>query len=146
LPRRYGSWIRPLGHTSQPPKPGSGSSSATAAGGIGRIRIRLDGVAVALETGVGPDGILEQSLRLAPGENRLEVSAFDADNRLESETLALVVRAPTVPAAPASVHVLVIGVGDYGYRYLATGRPAQGAARLAAFRGAASAKPAGAGA
>jgi len=105
-------------------------------GGIGRIRIRLDGVAVALETRVGPDGILEQSLRLAPGENRLEVSAFDADNRLESETLALVVRAPTVPAAPASVHVLVIGVGDYGYRYLATGRPAQGAARLAAaFRG-----------
>jgi len=43
-----------------------------------------------------------------------------------------VVRAPTVQAAPATVHVLAVGIGDYDYRRLATGRPAQGAERLAA--------------
>jgi len=53
-------------------------------GGIGQTRVRLNGVAVALETGAGADGILELPLRLAPGKNRLEVSTFDADNRVES--------------------------------------------------------------
>jgi len=105
-------------------------------GGIGRIRVRLNGVTVAFATGVGADGILEQPLRLAPGENRLEISAFDADNQLESQAAVLSVHGPADPAAPATVHVLVIGVGDYGYRQLATGRPSRGAERLAAaFRG-----------
>ena len=84
---------------------------------IGRIEWRINGVTAGVRTapaGPGPDYDVTQELALDPGENRIEVIAYEGRNLLASlparTTIAYDGPADTVKP---KLHILAIGINDY---------------------------------
>jgi hypothetical protein len=85
--------------------------------GIGRIEWRINGITVGVTNaapGAGPDYIAEQTLALDPGENAVEVIAYNAQNILAS----LPAKASITYTGPADsvkpkLHILAIGINRY---------------------------------
>ncbi len=93
-------------------------------GGIGRVEWRVNGTTVGLdenvlertETEVSTGRTLElaRTLLLEPGDNVIEVVAYNAANRIASEPATVSVSWDGVSgAAPPDLHVLAVGVNEY---------------------------------
>ncbi len=90
--------------------------------GIGRIEWRVNGVTVgvmAAPAGRGPDYDVKQQLALDPGENRIEVIAYEGRNLLASlpAQTTIVYDGPADTAKP-KLFILAIGINayeDYGW-------------------------------
>jgi WD40 repeat protein len=85
--------------------------------GIGRIEWRVNGVTAgvsALPAGAETHGDVERTLALDPGENRIEVIAYERRNLLASvpARTTIVVKLPTDAVKP-KLHVLAIGINAY---------------------------------
>ena len=119
--------------------PASGSSSATdelaveamitdQGGGIGRVEWRVNGVTLGLESrglerldapaaGARPTGrteIVKRTLSLEPGDNRIEVVAYNAKGLIASEAAQITVKWDgSKTATPPKLYVLAVGVNDY---------------------------------
>ncbi len=85
--------------------------------GIGRIEWRVNGVTAGVRTapaGPGPDYEVKQELALDPGENQIEVIAYEGRNLLAS----LPARTTITYDGPADtvkpkLYILAIGINDY---------------------------------
>src|SRR5262249_22754946 len=82
--------------------------------GIGRIEWRVHGVTAGLtraSDGSGPDHDVKQTLALDPGENHIEVIAYERRNLLASVPARTTIRfaAPASASLP-SLHILAIGI------------------------------------
>jgi WD40 repeat protein len=95
-----------------------------AGGGIGRVEWRVNGTTLALdarglgrvdETPAGPDNLLtlRQSLWLQPGENEIDVVAYNAKGLIASEPARIIVTYEAPATRIQSLHVLSVGVNDY---------------------------------
>lgn len=119
--------------------PTSGSSSAAdeaiveaavtdQGGGIGKVEWRINGVTLGLEArgleridapapGTASSGRIEtvkRSLSLEPGENRIEIVAYNAKGLIASEPAQTTIRWDgSKTATPPKLYVLAIGVNDY---------------------------------
>ena len=85
--------------------------------GIGRIEWRLNGVTAGVSSvpaGTGPHYDVTQELALDPGENRIEVIAYEGRNLLASlpAQTAIVYDGPADTAKPR-LHILAIGINAY---------------------------------
>jgi WD40 repeat protein len=109
--------------------PASGSSSATdevaveasisdQGGGIGKVEWRVNGVTLGLESR-GLDRIeevhtIKRTLALEPGDNRIEVLAYNAKGLIASEPAQITVKWDGAKTAtPPRLYVLAVGVNDY---------------------------------
>jgi Caspase domain/WD domain, G-beta repeat len=85
--------------------------------GIGRIEWRVNGVTAAVSAkppGTGPDYPLSQQLALEPGDNTVELVAYNASNLLASlAARATITFTGPADAAKPKLHVLAIGVDAY---------------------------------
>ncbi|MGH6922916.1 MAG: caspase family protein [Propylenella sp.] len=101
-------------------------------GGIGRIEWRINGVTLGLSTrglervdaAAAPTGgasaaaaapiTVSETLTLEPGDNRIEIVAYNAKDLIASEPVAVTVRWDGASsAAPPRLHVLAVGIDDY---------------------------------
>lgn len=85
--------------------------------GIGRIEWRINGVTAGVMSapdGVGPDHEVTQELALDPGNNQIEVIAYEGRNLLASlpAQTTIVYDGPADLAKP-KLYVLAIGINDY---------------------------------
>ena len=85
--------------------------------GIGRIEWRLNGVTAGVASvpaGLGPDYEIRERLALDPGENRIEVIAYEARNLLASRPArtSIVYDGPADTVKP-KLHILAIGINAY---------------------------------
>ena len=85
--------------------------------GIGRIEWRVNGVTAGVMSapaGPGPDYKVSQELALDPGENRIEVIAYEGRNLLASlpAQTTIVYDGPADTVKP-KLYVLAIGINDY---------------------------------
>jgi hypothetical protein len=102
--------------------------------GVGRIEWRVNGVTTAVAArpeGSGPQYTLARELALDPGENTIEVVAYNASNLLASVPARTTVKfvGSADPARP-KLHVLAIGID----RYIDQGWVTPGSIRPLAFR------------
>jgi uncharacterized caspase-like protein len=84
--------------------------------GIGRIEWRLNGVtaAVTAKPGAGAELNLKQVVALDPGDNVVEVIAYNGTNLLASPPARATVKAKAATAAvKPTLHVLAIGINAY---------------------------------
>lgn len=85
--------------------------------GVGRIEWRINGVTAAVAakpTGRGPVYTLAQQLALDPGDNVIEVVAYNASNVLASLPARTSIRfAGSVDRAKPKLHILAIGINAY---------------------------------
>jgi hypothetical protein len=97
-------------------------------GGIGKVEWRINGITLGLESrglerlgAAAPDGsgsgrteIVKRTLSLEPGENRLEVLAYNAKGLIASEPAQVTIKWDgTKTATPPKLYVLAVGVNDY---------------------------------
>jgi WD40 repeat protein len=85
--------------------------------GVGRIEWRVNGVTVGVmkaPAGPGPDYTVSRELALDPGENRIEVVAYEGRNILASlpAQFAIAYDSPADAAKP-KLHILAIGIDAY---------------------------------
>jgi WD40 repeat protein len=85
--------------------------------GIGRIEWRVNGITVAVAAkppGSGPTQTITQQLALDPGDNIVEVVAYNASNLLASLPARITIKF-TGPAdkTKAKLHILAIGINAY---------------------------------
>jgi WD40 repeat protein len=85
--------------------------------GVGRIEWRVNGITAAVAaapSGVGPDYEVKQTLALDPGDNAIEVVAYNGRNLLASRPAQTTI-SYTAPAnaVRAKLYVLAIGINDY---------------------------------
>jgi WD40 repeat protein len=101
--------------------------------GIGRIEWRVNGITAAVETRrtiSGIEHIASRSLALDPGENVIEVVAYNAANLLASVPARIKLKLVAAPdTAKPKLHVLAIGINAY----LDQGWTAPGATELKRF-------------
>jgi WD40 repeat protein len=85
--------------------------------GIGRIEWRVNGVTAAVSakpTGGGPDYDVTRQLALDPGENTIEVVAYNGSNLLASLPARTKIRFTGAPAtAKPNLYILAIGINKY---------------------------------
>lgn len=85
--------------------------------GVGRIEWRINGVTAAVAakpTGRGPVYTLTQQMALDPGDNVIEVVAYNASNVLASVPARTSIRfAGSVDRAKPKLHILAIGINAY---------------------------------
>ena len=85
--------------------------------GIGRIEWRLNGVTAGVTgapAGPGPDYAVTQELALAPGENRIEVIAYESRNLLASQPAqTTIVYDGSADTVKPKLHILAIGINAY---------------------------------
>jgi WD40 repeat protein len=83
-------------------------------GGVGRVEWRVNGVTLAVDARGSP-GAMKQTLTVGPGDNRIEVVAYNAKGLIASNPVAVTVQREGKPllTAAARLHVLAIGVNDY---------------------------------
>lgn len=86
-------------------------------GGIGRVEWRLNGVTVGVvgsEQSAGKERRIGRRLSLEPGENAIEVVAYNGANLLASRALTATVAYKGPPGnAMSTLHVVAIGINDY---------------------------------
>jgi WD40 repeat protein len=85
--------------------------------GVGRIEWRVNGITTAVAakpTGGGPDFLLTQRLALDPGDNTIEVIAYNASNLLASLPARTTVNITgSANRVKPKLHVLAIGINAY---------------------------------
>jgi uncharacterized caspase-like protein len=85
--------------------------------GIGRIEWRVNGVTAAVGTkpsGAGPDYEVLQQLALSPGENSIEVVAYNGSNLLASLPARTTIKfTGSADEAKPKLHILAIGINAY---------------------------------
>jgi WD40 repeat protein len=85
--------------------------------GIGRIEWRVNGITAAVAAipkGSGPDYPLAQQLALDPGDNTIEVVAYDARNVLASLPASTTIKfTGSADTVKPSLHVFAIGINAY---------------------------------
>jgi WD40 repeat protein/uncharacterized caspase-like protein len=90
-------------------------------GGIGKTEWRVNGITLGLETrGLDPDDAsrgrsvkLRRVLSLDPGENRIEVVAYNARGLIASTPTSVTVESSDARMATPRLYVLAIGINDY---------------------------------
>ena len=90
-------------------------------GGIGKVEWRVNGVTLGVETrGLGPEAGTAKSipvrrrLTLEPGDNRIEIVAYNAKGFIASEPARITVKWTGEKAStPPRLRVLAVGVNDY---------------------------------
>ena len=87
-------------------------------GGIGRAEWRINGITVGVvEQAAGAAGqpiALKQAMALDPGENTIEVIAYNGANLVASvPARAKITWTGSEPTAPPRLYVLVVGINDY---------------------------------
>jgi WD40 repeat protein len=85
--------------------------------GVGRIEWRVNGITAAVGSkpqGPGPDYAISQQLALDPGDNTIELVAYNGSNLLASPPARTLIRftGPTDESKP-TLHVLVVGIDAY---------------------------------
>ncbi|MDX2203614.1 MAG: hypothetical protein NW223_12755 [Hyphomicrobiaceae bacterium] len=85
--------------------------------GVGRIEWRVNGITAAVQArpaGPGPEHSVTQELALDPGENVVEVVAYNGSNLLASPPARIAMHgsSPAEQTKP-KLHVLTIGINDY---------------------------------
>jgi WD40 repeat protein len=108
--------------------PDQGEASALAAtlyirlreqgGGAGRVLCRVNGIVVAdinavLLRGSGEEKTLTRTLRLEPGNNVVEVTAYNTYAKIESSPATLRIRVPAAETGPGRLHLFAVGVDRY---------------------------------
>jgi hypothetical protein len=86
------------------------------AGGIGRIEWRVNGVTVAVGTAAGAQAkrTVRQALALEPGENTIEVVAYNSRNLLSSlPARTTIMWTPPADQPRAKLYVIAVGVNAY---------------------------------
>ncbi|MGE0701860.1 MAG: caspase domain-containing protein, partial [Hyphomicrobiaceae bacterium] len=85
--------------------------------GVGRIEWRVNGITVAVmakPSGPGPNYRVTQQLALDPGENTIEIVAYNAANLLASQPSSTTVKyTGPVDTVRPKLHVLAIGIDAY---------------------------------
>jgi uncharacterized caspase-like protein len=118
-----------------------------AGGGIGRIEWRVNGVTL----GIGTRGLdrletasanqeqstaepmtVKEALSLEPGDNRIELVAYNAKDLIASEPVAVTVHSNGASARPSKLYVLSVGVNEYWDSRLRLSFAASDAASIAA--------------
>jgi WD40 repeat protein/uncharacterized caspase-like protein len=117
--------VSPSGSAASPSDELTAEASITDnGGGVGKIEWRVNGLTLGIEErGLGRvDGAPAQSaalrvtrkLSLEPGDNVIEVVAYNGRNLIASEPARVTVKWDGAnPATPPKLHVLAIGVNDY---------------------------------
>ena len=87
-------------------------------GGVGKIVWTVNGVTVGTDTRSGAkkakDIQVRKSIRLSPGENRIEVLAYNADNLLASRPQSVVLMSTAKPGSSKTrLFILSVGIDDY---------------------------------
>ena len=87
-------------------------------GGIGRAEWRINGITVGVvEQAAGAAGqpiALKQAMALDPGENTIELTAYNGANLVASvPARARITWTGSEPTAPPRLYVLVVGINDY---------------------------------
>ena len=99
--------------------------------GIGRIEWRVNGITAAVAAkpqGRGPAYTVTQQLALDPGDNTIEVVAYNASNLLASLPARTTIKfTGSADQAKPKLHILAIGINAYVDR---DGTPAQAFALL----------------
>ena len=109
---------------------------ADAGGGIGRIEWRVNGVTAAVTnvaSKANVERIVSQALALEPGDNTVEVVAYNARNRLASLPASTTVHW-TAPANQPRPRLYVIAVGIDRYERHALSPPVVGGGRRQSLR------------
>jgi WD40 repeat protein/uncharacterized caspase-like protein len=85
--------------------------------GVGRIEWRVNGVTAAVRTeppGSGPDYAVSQQVALDPGQNTIEVVAYNSSNLLASLPARTTIKfTGTSDTVKPTLHVLAIGINTY---------------------------------
>ncbi len=84
--------------------------------GIGRLEVRRNGASLAAEgeaIGGQDTNIVKRRISLTPGENRIEVVAFDSSDRIASEPATVVLEGPLPLEDRRVVRTLAVGISDY---------------------------------
>jgi WD40 repeat protein len=93
--------------------------------GIGRIEWRVNNITAAVlskPSGSGPERTLSQSLALDPGDNAIEVVAYNEANLLASVPARTTIKfTGSADRAKPKLHVLAIGINAYADRGTAAG-------------------------
>ena len=87
-------------------------------GGIGRAEWRINGITVGVvEQAAGAAGepiTLKQAMALDPGENTIELTAYNGANLVASVPARVTITwTGSEPTAPPRLYVLVVGINDY---------------------------------
>jgi len=87
-------------------------------GGSGRIRYRANGIVVAeqnvvLLKGSGDNKTIDQTIRLVPGVNNIEVSSFDNYNNIEGLPVSTKIKTPQKKLPKGKLYILAIGIDKY---------------------------------
>ncbi|EGP09588.1 polysaccharide deacetylase [Bradyrhizobiaceae bacterium SG-6C] len=90
-------------------------------GGIGKVEWRVNGITLGLEsrgferlTGGSQETVVSRKLSLDPGENKIEVVAYNARDLIASDAAQTLIRWDGQnTAAPPTLYVLAVGVNDY---------------------------------
>jgi hypothetical protein len=102
--------------------------------GVGRIEWRVNGITVAVaskQAGAGPPYTVAQQLALDPGDNTVEVVAYNARNLLASLPARVMIKLPaSANTVKLTLHVLAIGIDAY----VDQGWSAPGSAETLAFQ------------
>ncbi len=109
--------VRPLGGYARSDLVEAEAIITDAGGGTGRIEWRLNGVTVGVDSqpkGSGKSITVKRQLALDPGQNTLEVVAYNGRNLLASlpEQTTITYEGPADVAKP-NLHVLAIGINTY---------------------------------
>jgi hypothetical protein len=107
-------------------------------GGVGRVFYRLNGVTVAIDR--APEGsrnlktpsVFRKRVQLDPGENLIQISAFNALNQIESSPANVPISAPEIRTRPGNLHILSVGINDYKDKNLALAYPVSDAQAVVA--------------
>ncbi len=87
-------------------------------GGLGKIEWRVNGTTLGIDpvssNKSGMQGItVSRTLALIPGDNRIEVIAYNAQGVVSSNPAQIVVTTLQQPSGPPQLHILAVGVNDY---------------------------------
>ena len=87
-------------------------------GGVGRAEWRINGITVGVvektAAAAGQPIALKQAMALDPGENTIELTAYNGANLVASvPARAKIIWTGSEPTAPPRLYVLVVGINDY---------------------------------
>ncbi len=87
-------------------------------GGVGKIVWTVNGVTVGIDTRsggkTGKEVSVRKSVRLSPGENRIEITAYNADNLLASKPESVIVVSTAKPnSSKTRLFILSVGIDNY---------------------------------
>lgn len=90
------------------------ATAANAGGGMGRIEWRVNGITAAVTAKVSDRGPLRQQLALDPGDNVIELVAYNGGNLLASSPARTTIKhTGSASQAKPKLHILAVGINSY---------------------------------